>query len=158
MAESGAVKEDDIPFGARALESGIEVSGIWVSNHNSPVPTPRLAGTPEGTRPSTPRFEKPQSSTLPLPNTSGSGHTQNLRRFSNPSPKNVDANQSSAIPHYALDGGSGAKSRDDIPEPDECNPPPQMPPGHMDGVEPNRRVIRRSIPGITDHTSAHISF
>lgn len=29
--------KDDIPFGARALESGIAIEGIWVSNPNTPV-------------------------------------------------------------------------------------------------------------------------
>lgn len=28
--------EDDIPFGIRALESGIEVEGVWISRSNTP--------------------------------------------------------------------------------------------------------------------------
>jgi hypothetical protein len=32
--------QDDVPFGVRALERGIEVEGIWVSNSNTPVQTP----------------------------------------------------------------------------------------------------------------------
>lgn len=37
---------DDIPFGARALERGVQIEGIWVSNHNTPVQTPRQPGNP----------------------------------------------------------------------------------------------------------------
>ncbi|KKA16871.1 hypothetical protein T310_9485 [Rasamsonia emersonii CBS 393.64] len=29
---------DDVPFGARALESGVRVEGIWTPNHNTPSP------------------------------------------------------------------------------------------------------------------------
>lgn len=32
--------QDDVPFGVRALERGIEVEGIWISNSNTPVQTP----------------------------------------------------------------------------------------------------------------------
>lgn len=39
-------QDDDVPFGARALERGIEVEGIWVSNSNTPVQTPCQPGTP----------------------------------------------------------------------------------------------------------------
>jgi hypothetical protein len=46
--------KDDIPFGARALESGIEVDGIWNSNTNTPVPSPRQPATPVGSRPASP--------------------------------------------------------------------------------------------------------
>jgi hypothetical protein len=42
MRESGIVVENrkgnSIPFGVRALESGIEVDGIWISRSNSPIP------------------------------------------------------------------------------------------------------------------------
>ncbi|XHF97293.1 hypothetical protein AWENTII_000885 [Aspergillus wentii] len=43
----------DIPFGARALERGVQVEGIWISSdNNTPLPTPQKPGTPIGTRPS----------------------------------------------------------------------------------------------------------
>lgn len=29
---------DDVPFGIRALESGMEIDGIWVSRHSTPIP------------------------------------------------------------------------------------------------------------------------
>lgn len=29
----------DIPFGVRAIQSGIQVDGIWISNPNTPVPS-----------------------------------------------------------------------------------------------------------------------
>lgn len=52
---------DDIPFGARALERGIQIEGIWVSNPNTPIPSPRQPGTPAGSQPSSPAL-KPLSS------------------------------------------------------------------------------------------------
>lgn len=52
--------QDDIPFGARALQQGIHIEGIWVSNHNSPVPSPRQPGTPSESRPSTPGLKSLQ--------------------------------------------------------------------------------------------------
>ncbi|OJJ49677.1 hypothetical protein ASPZODRAFT_2115364 [Penicilliopsis zonata CBS 506.65] len=47
-------KDNDIPFGARALEKGIQVEGIWVSNHNTPAPSPYQPGTPQESQPLTP--------------------------------------------------------------------------------------------------------
>ncbi|KAF2722694.1 hypothetical protein K431DRAFT_221640 [Polychaeton citri CBS 116435] len=35
----GTRKEGDVPFGVRAIESGIEVEGVWISRNNSPEPT-----------------------------------------------------------------------------------------------------------------------
>jgi hypothetical protein len=46
--------KNDIPFGARALESGIEIEGIWNSNTNTPVPSPRQPATPVGSRTASP--------------------------------------------------------------------------------------------------------
>jgi hypothetical protein len=46
--------QDDIPFGARALERGVQVEGIWISNHNSPAQTPHQVGTPIESRSSSP--------------------------------------------------------------------------------------------------------
>jgi hypothetical protein len=33
--------KDDIPFGVRAIESGIEVDGVWISRSNTPVGSSR---------------------------------------------------------------------------------------------------------------------
>lgn len=52
--------QDDIPFGARALEQGFQIEGIWVSNPNSPVPSPHQPGTPSESRPSTPKVKSLQ--------------------------------------------------------------------------------------------------
>ncbi|KAJ5383027.1 hypothetical protein N7517_000938 [Penicillium concentricum] len=46
--------KDDIPFGARALERGIEVEGIWVSDPNTPIQSPCQPATPVGSRPVSP--------------------------------------------------------------------------------------------------------
>ena len=36
---------EDVPFGVRALESGVEVKGVWVSRNNSPEPASRHPST-----------------------------------------------------------------------------------------------------------------
>ena len=46
--------DHDIPFGSRALESGIEIEGIWISKPNTPVPSPHQGATPAGSRPASP--------------------------------------------------------------------------------------------------------
>ncbi|MCJ1314631.1 hypothetical protein MMC25_008313 [Agyrium rufum] len=42
---------NDVPFGVRAIESGIEVEGVWISRSNTPVPsypaTPKSPGSPQ---------------------------------------------------------------------------------------------------------------
>jgi hypothetical protein len=39
MMEAQRMYDDEIPFGVRALESGAEVAGIWISRGNTPVPS-----------------------------------------------------------------------------------------------------------------------
>jgi hypothetical protein len=36
-AQREVSKDDDIPFGIRAIESGIEVDGVWISRTNTPA-------------------------------------------------------------------------------------------------------------------------
>ncbi|EFE41360.1 hypothetical protein TRV_03926 [Trichophyton verrucosum HKI 0517] len=61
-----------IPFGSRALESGIEIEGIWVSRTNTPLPSPIPAATPETTRPGTPSNIDLGAAALPSPRGGGS--------------------------------------------------------------------------------------
>lgn len=35
--------KDDIPFGVRAIESGIEIDGVWISRSNTPVGSSRAS-------------------------------------------------------------------------------------------------------------------
>ena len=42
----GTQRSDEVPFGVRAIESGIEVDGVWVSRGNTPEPASR--GTSAG--------------------------------------------------------------------------------------------------------------
>ncbi|KAJ5832239.1 hypothetical protein N7474_000550 [Penicillium riverlandense] len=49
--------KDEVPFGARALESGMQTEGIWISNPNTPVPSPYMSGTPVGSLPSSPALK-----------------------------------------------------------------------------------------------------
>lgn len=42
LRETGQLVENsknDVPFGVRAIQSGIQVDGIWISNKNTPVPS-----------------------------------------------------------------------------------------------------------------------
>lgn len=39
MLESQAMNSCEIPFGIRALESGVEVEGVWISRTNTPNPS-----------------------------------------------------------------------------------------------------------------------
>ena len=56
-------RKNDVPFGVRAIESGIEVDGVWISRGNTPVP-----GSPVSlaTQPSPPKAQRKdwQSPTL----------------------------------------------------------------------------------------------
>jgi hypothetical protein len=40
MVEAQRVYHDKIPFGIRALESGVEVAGVWISRSNTPYGSP----------------------------------------------------------------------------------------------------------------------
>ncbi|KAJ5494414.1 hypothetical protein N7463_010501 [Penicillium fimorum] len=57
--------KDDIPFGARALERGIEVEGIWVSDPNTPIQSPYQPATPVESRPVSPALRSLQSTVDP---------------------------------------------------------------------------------------------
>lgn len=63
---------DDVPFGARALESGVRVEGIWTPNHNTPLVSPYLSGTPAGSRPPSPplRLPRPEQRLMAYPSLS----------------------------------------------------------------------------------------
>lgn len=65
---------DDVPFGARAIEQGIEVEGIWICSQNAPTPSPlaspQFPGTPTDSQPESPVprsfARRPASSTLSM--------------------------------------------------------------------------------------------
>lgn len=60
-------KKDDIPFGARALERGVQVPGIWISSPDTPSPSPQASGTPNiGSRSPTPALRSPSPVPRPL--------------------------------------------------------------------------------------------
>lgn len=57
--------KDDIPFGVRAIESGIEVDGVWISRSNTPVGSSRASIISENRLPrsfNNSAFELPQMS------------------------------------------------------------------------------------------------
>lgn len=49
----------EIPFGARALERGIQVEGIWVSNNGTLVPSPHKPRYPAGDQAAFPNKDPP---------------------------------------------------------------------------------------------------
>lgn len=72
--------KDDIPFGARALERGIEVEGIWNSNPNTPIPSPQQPATPVDSRPASPVLKSlPQNSENSRTSTESQGSMANLK-------------------------------------------------------------------------------
>lgn len=52
---------DDVPFGIRALQQGVQVEGIWISTNSTPTSSPTLPGTPTHGHP-----ENPDPSPMPL--------------------------------------------------------------------------------------------
>ena len=54
-------RQNDVPFGVRAIESGIGVEGVWISRSTSPMTTP--GGSP-------------RSSTMNLASPAGKGHSR----------------------------------------------------------------------------------
>jgi hypothetical protein len=48
------IRRSDIPFGARALERGVQVQGIWIANQKIPFPSPYQPGTPVESQPCNP--------------------------------------------------------------------------------------------------------
>ena len=45
---------DEIPFGVKALEQGLQVEGVWISHCNTPTPSPVQTSTPARSRSSSP--------------------------------------------------------------------------------------------------------
>ncbi|KAL8938008.1 MAG: hypothetical protein Q9211_003409 [Gyalolechia sp. 1 TL-2023] len=106
-------KGNDIPFGVRAIESGIEVDGVWISRSNTPansnpnsVPgSPELSannGNKAQTAPQFPRLEIPppavQGHPLPGPRSTSSSYT---RVSSNPFDRSIASERSPSSPGSA---------------------------------------------------------
>ncbi|KAK3720426.1 hypothetical protein LTR37_003838 [Vermiconidia calcicola] len=49
-------RSEDVPFGVRAIESGIEVEGVWISRANTPEASPRTSAA-SSTREQAPRID-----------------------------------------------------------------------------------------------------
>ncbi|OJD26768.1 hypothetical protein ACJ73_01841 [Blastomyces percursus] len=71
MLEAGS---DEIPFGSRAIERGIEVEGIWISNPNTPAGSPIWGPTPGPSRPASLGSKSTLTFHPPLPSRSGSDY------------------------------------------------------------------------------------
>jgi len=111
----------EVPFGVRAIESGIEVDGVWVSRSNTPVSS--LAGSPK-LRPKDLAPDRASSST-------------DLSRIEIPQPihRYSDTDQPSNAPYmsHGTSDGAGPSRR-------KHNPPPtsdHLPRGRV-SYEPRR--------------------
>ncbi|OCK80645.1 hypothetical protein K432DRAFT_38560 [Lepidopterella palustris CBS 459.81] len=59
--------KDDVPFGIRAIESGIEIDGVWISRGNTPIPSCDSSICNESRNPQTSATPSALSSQLELP-------------------------------------------------------------------------------------------
>lgn len=62
VEEGNLAHVDDIPFGVRALETGVRVEGIWFSRDSTPLPSPPHPGTPASSRSASPGHSPRSSS------------------------------------------------------------------------------------------------
>lgn len=65
----------EVPFGVRALESGIEVDGVWVSGTNTP------RGSMSGSPTLTPKIEKPAQPGIQVPPSDGASSSSSMSRL-----------------------------------------------------------------------------
>ncbi|EQL29023.1 hypothetical protein BDFG_08286 [Blastomyces dermatitidis ATCC 26199] len=104
MLEAGS---DEIPFGSRAIERGIEVEGIWISNPNTPAGSPIWGPTPDPSRPASLGSKSTLACHPPLPSRRGSDYL---------SPKNATlgrskpASVSSPLPYPGVHNNANASS------------------------------------------------
>ncbi|KAL8715262.1 MAG: hypothetical protein Q9220_001220 [cf. Caloplaca sp. 1 TL-2023] len=106
-------KGNDVPFGIRAIESGIEVDGVWISRSNTPgnsVPaSPALSANQESTAPphvtadrtstisNMSRLEIPQPAHGHIrPNAGRSAHSNHSRASGNPFDRPLSSEQSAS--------------------------------------------------------------
>lgn len=108
-----------IPFGSRALESGIEIEGIWVSRTNTPLPSPIPAATPETTRPGTPSNIESGSAALPSPR--GEGFA--LGRGRDDSLLTANGQKAAAAGGFERNSSSGSSSSRISYESSQSSPP-----------------------------------
>ncbi|KAF2639861.1 hypothetical protein P280DRAFT_51358 [Massarina eburnea CBS 473.64] len=127
-------KEDDIPFGIRAIESGIEVDGVWISRSNTP------AGSSAS---SISRVELPRSynnSQLEIPQVQGAHGSS---RASSRAPSSFDlATNAERIRTYG--------SRDVSPNGEKC-----VNCGHHDGTR--NSMALRALEGSHDESEEYVA-
>lgn len=100
-----------IPFGARALERGIETEGIWISNSNSPLPSPPH-------HPSTPIRSLPASPTLDWPPKKDPAiSTSNVKipAVAQPMAFHMKSPEAQRNPRVGIDNGTREKRREGLP-------------------------------------------
>jgi hypothetical protein len=144
--------KDEIPFGVRAIESGIEVDGVWISRSNTPVGSSRSSIMMETKLPRS--FNNSQ---LELPQTayaSSRGSSQAFdRAVSAERIQTNDSRSSSPQQPYAADGrgrpaaGSSRYSTSNAPRnyaPPSHSGPPSPPNGNYGDYDPSSKTSRRT--------------
>lgn len=96
------LKRDDIPFGARALERGVQVPGIWISSPDSPSPSPQPPREPIRSRSPSPEARPPSPVPRPLSPAPRPVPTHaRLINHSPPAPRDDPIPSPVAVPRYA---------------------------------------------------------
>jgi hypothetical protein len=110
--------KDDIPFGVRAIESGIEIDGVWISRfNNSALELPQMSyASSRGSSAAPSSFDRAVSAErLPSNNDSRSGSPPNQVHQTRPGPSSPRYSQSgrnSTILGNLEQGRSGPPSRE----------------------------------------------
>ena len=102
-------RKNDVPFGVRAIESGIEVDGVWISRGNTPVSGSPVSMATRTSPPKSQRRDRQQSSTL--------GSTSSIPDLAMPQPaypiakpisgRSTNASSRSASPNSRLERSRG---------------------------------------------------
>ncbi|KAJ5802572.1 uncharacterized protein N7503_005022 [Penicillium pulvis] len=97
------LKRDDIPFGARALERGVEVPGIWICSPDSPSLSPQPPEKPTiRSRSPSPEARPPSPAPKPLSLAPRLVPTHSrLINHSPPTPRDDSIHSPVAVPRYA---------------------------------------------------------
>ena len=111
VSRRGRVQEgNDVPFGIRAIESGVEVDGVWISRSNTPAHS--TPGTPA---PASPALSAdPEPPTQPTAQSNRASTASNMSRLEIPQPahgpRRVSPSSSTNTTHTRVSGNPFERS------------------------------------------------